>query len=311
MKKFNKKAETDTFKLIITLVLTLAAIIVIWLIIRKILAGTLWGNMNKKALQSTLKNLLIILIIAIILFGFAKELSDGLIKQTNKEICKLSVLKKAQFKILKAGMESDSPLECHTNYIDITEKGIYISDNKKDKDLDVKFKGKTKEESNEVIKRYLANQLYDCWYQFGEGKIDFLGEIDFGKSNVRCFPCANIRFEEPFLNSFTYSDWEKYLDETDTPLGKSSYKKFLNYKDTGVYSDEYKGKPLNTEAGGYMSIYFIAEKRQSEKASDLSRIIFFASPVTSWIISGVKTEIISTAIMIDPEYLTGICSSLY
>ncbi len=41
MKKFNKKAETDTFKLIITLVLTLAAIIVIWLIIRKILAGTL------------------------------------------------------------------------------------------------------------------------------------------------------------------------------------------------------------------------------------------------------------------------------
>ncbi len=258
-------------------------------------------KMKKKAQQMILGKLIIVLIVAIILVLFATQLGRDTLRQSNREICKLSVLAKSKTKVI---LESPFYLDCYSSYIDIKKEGIYMSNNLKDNKLDVKFKGKTKDEIDDSIKDYLAKQLYDCWYQFGEGKIDFLGEIDFFKSNIRCFPCANVHFDENFLEGFTYGDWEEYLSEKQLPYG-ISYKKYITGEDSrDIYSEETKEKLINSKKAEYMSIYFIAVKTAFYN-EDPGILKFLAH------ISGIKKTILSWVYFIDPEDLVEKCERLY
>ena len=136
--------------------------------------------------------LLIILItsFSIILFFFFK-LNLG--EETQKTICHNSV-------ILKGSLVSSlrgGNLDCRTNYLCISGgeecEGINPTITK---EVDL-----SKPDAKEVIMKTVADEMADCWWMFGEGKIDYVGDY----IGTHCAVCSIIEFDESLKEtSLTY-----------------------------------------------------------------------------------------------------------
>ena len=167
--------------------------------------------------------IILIMSFAIILF-FIFRLNLG--AASNKEICHNSV---ALFERSKLAGEIDlfGRLNCKTNY-DCISRGEKC----KDFSADVFSKVLTKEE----LFKSLANEMSDCWWMFGEGKIDYLGATDF---DSQCAICSMVRFgdkiSEEYPNGISGEEFYNYLikekkDETQTYFqyiyGKENFESF-------------------------------------------------------------------------------------
>ena len=123
---------------------------------------------------------LIILItsFAVILFFFLR-LNLG--EETDKELCRNSVVLKGS-----SILPSDStPLNCYRSYECLTEDGT--------------CEGITNHEVEKVdnlddVYQKLAEEMADCWWMFGEGKIDYI-ETGLTKNNY-CSICSQIFFDD-------------------------------------------------------------------------------------------------------------------
>jgi hypothetical protein len=206
-------------------------------------------RLNKRGTQATLAGLIIVLIVGVILIIAVKRMSDI---DNNREICRLSVLKKAETMIAK--LPTQSSIECDTDYVQIKKDGIYLNDKK-----DLSFQRNSKETSEEQIKSFLADQMFDCWYQFLEGKVDFVGIESVVISPSRCFICSSINFEEAYLEDFKFEDWEQYLKDKELKEGQSYFDYFMsnNDKKTSFYPDSYLEEGFSSKEGDNMIISFI------------------------------------------------------
>ena len=167
---------------------------------------------------------LVTLIILIVSFGIILFLifNLGLGETTNKEICHNSVL-------LKSKSVVGGELDCKTNYICISGGGKCEGFNEDYTiKIDMNPKAKSKEEKNEKIKnqtmKAIADEMTDCWWMFGEGKIDYVGlsieKVIIGKMN--CALCSIISFDKKIQefgkeneNKFTYENfYDNFLRET-------------------------------------------------------------------------------------------------
>ena len=148
--------------------------------------------------------ILVILItsFAIVLF-FLFRLNLG--EETDKELCRNSVLLRGNSILPKDSI----PLNCRRSYVCLTSDGTC----EKMSNPDLK-KIKTKEETYKV----LADEMADCWWMFGEGKVNYVGD-DLTKNNY-CSICSQIAFD----NSLK----EKIFDNKD--LDKREFHKFLANK---------------------------------------------------------------------------------
>ena len=146
---------------------------------------------------------IIILILAagIFLYWFLYEFGPFAEQGIGREACRDSVFLRTQGKI--AGYTTFQELSCK-----IRQRKI-----------------KTVDEEN--IKKAISEEMYDCWYQFGEGKKDFLTDRDWGTGDNWCFICSRIEFENrvkeevPQINGLM-----NYLDSTPVPFYDGS---FFNY----------------------------------------------------------------------------------
>jgi hypothetical protein len=123
--------------------------------------------------------ILIILIasFAIILF-FLFRLNLG--EETDKELCRNSVLLKG-----KSVFKDSTLLNCKRSYVCLSEDGS--------------CEGLTspkveKIENKEQAYRILAEEMADCWWMFGEGKVNYVGE-DLLKNNY-CSICSQFAFDD-------------------------------------------------------------------------------------------------------------------
>ena len=137
-------------------------------------------KMKKGELSTQQIVLLIILILSfIIILFFLFRLDFG--NDSDKEICRNSVIMRGT-----SSVSSDSlPLKCSRNYICITKTGECSGMVKPDT-----RKVKTEEE----IYLVLAQEMADCWWMLGEGKVDYIGKDFFLKDNY-CSICAQILFD--------------------------------------------------------------------------------------------------------------------
>ena len=168
---------------------------------------------NRKAELTTKQLVMIIILITsfIIILFLLFRLNLG--ETTAKEICHNSVVLKG-----KAGAFAGA-LDCRTNYLCIsggkdceeipTTSTTEITLNKK-------------ETLNETMKA-IADEMADCWWMFGEGKINYVGDKFFG--NVACALCSVIDFDETIEGSVSYSEFFNYLKTTP----KSSSQTYLQY----------------------------------------------------------------------------------
>jgi len=139
------------------------------------------NKFNKKGEMTTQQIVVLIILIvsfAILLF-FLVRLGFG--NETQKEVCHNSVVTRGSAIV----PTEVTPLDCQRQYVCIT------ADNNCDAPLTnpVKKKVKSKEEFYNV----LAMELTDCWWMFGEGKVNYVGK-DLTE-NLYCSLCSQIAFD--------------------------------------------------------------------------------------------------------------------
>ncbi len=194
--------------------------------------------MFKKGELTTQQIVVLIVLVAsfaIILF-FIFRLNLG--QETDKEICHNSVIMRG-----KSILPSDTiPLKCKRQYVCISEDGSCESLTKPEV-----IKVKTKKE----VYGALANQLAECWWMFGEGKINYVGKDILPK--IYCSICSQIAFDdsvkEEIFNGKDFFDKKnlyEYMEETERSDGKT----YSSYLGIGKFS-KFKGNFGNISLDEY------------------------------------------------------------
>jgi len=173
---------------------------------------------NKSAEITTQQIVLLIVLIvsfAVILF-FLLRLNLG--KTSESEVCHNSVVTRSSGVIPKGSI----PLNCETTYSCLTKDGT--CEGMTSPEIE---KVKTKEEVYNV----LAEQMADCWWQFGEGKLNYV-EKDLLANNLYCSLCSQIVFDNS-LNMFENGEIDKngfydYLANTNMSDKGISYLEYLS-----------------------------------------------------------------------------------
>jgi len=145
----------------------------------KILARSSLMSQTKGELTTQQIIILIIAITSFVVILFLLfRLNLG--ETTDKELCHNSVIMKG-----KSGLtEKIIPLNCHTNYICITEDGTC----EQMTNPDIK-----KVQTPDEIYRILADEMADCWWMFGEGKVNYVQKDLTGK--LYCSICSQVAFD--------------------------------------------------------------------------------------------------------------------
>ena len=142
---------------------------------------------------------------------------------SDKEICHNSVTLKAKTSIFSGY------LDCKINYLCVSGGGncegipeTSTADINGGSDVD-----KVKDE----IMKALADEIASCWWQFGEGKIDYADRT--GGNDVACSVCSITGFDENLKDTkITYLDFYDYLQKTSKEKGGSqTYLKYIYDED--------------------------------------------------------------------------------
>jgi hypothetical protein len=180
--------------------------------------------MNKKGEITTQQIVLIIVLIAsfVVILFFLFRLNLG--KTTDQETCYNSVVQRGSGVLPKESV----PLNCETQYICITKDGSCE-----------KMTSPTIEKVNTKNEIYniLANQMADCWWMFGEGKLNYVGE-GFTKQ-LYCSICSQIAFDNSANSIFTNGEIDKkefydYLSKTNYSDEKSYLEYLTGIKDSNA-----------------------------------------------------------------------------
>jgi len=166
--------------------------------------------MKKKGV--TVQSTLIILIILIISAALLFFILGGIPFQStsSKEACRQSVLMRSRSILGTHPTQGFYPLNCETEKIEISTR------------------------NEEIIKRDIANTMYDCWSILGEGKLDFFSESEwrdigfFGTSKARCVICARINFDKSLKSKPEEFDILRYFDETKVPDKNYTYMEYFS-----------------------------------------------------------------------------------
>ena len=189
---------------------------------------------HKKGELTTQQIVMLIILVTsfaiILLFLFRLNLGEV----SNKEICHNSV-------VLKGKASISGNLDCNTNYLCISGGGdckginptitkeINLNDDVDDKD--------------EIMKA-IADEMVDCWWMFGEGKIDYAG---ISVVDVSCAICSIVRFDKNIQEEITYEDLSRFLkknkkDKTQTYfdyLFENEIPKVMETSDPILYEEQY------------------------------------------------------------------------
>jgi hypothetical protein len=173
---------------------------------------------NKKGEMTTQQIVVLIILIvsfAILLF-FIMKLSFG--SETEKEVCHNSVVTRGSAIV----PTEVTPLDCQRQYICITA----------DKDCDARLTNpiKKKVETKDELYEVLAIELTDCWWMFGEGKVNYVGKDYF--ENLYCSICSQIAFDSSIKDlmegdSFSKEDFYRYMALTNMSGSSQTYSDYL------------------------------------------------------------------------------------
>jgi hypothetical protein len=144
--------------------------------------------------------LLIILIVSfIVILIFIFFLNPG--ETTSKEICHNSVILKAR----SIGLAGE--IDCKTIYVCISAGGKCQGFNS-DAERKVQLKG-TEMEKEDAVMKAIAEEMSDCWWMFGEGKINY-GST--GGTSVKCALCSIIVFDDKIQKEVPKIEYIKFYE---------------------------------------------------------------------------------------------------
>ncbi|MCL6500499.1 MAG: hypothetical protein K6T16_00495 [Candidatus Pacearchaeota archaeon] len=193
--------------------------------------------MNKKgaSVQTIIIGIIILLITAAIIFYFFKALHH---KETiDKEACHQSAILRNNA-LLKGELGPEIPLNCKTLQIKISTA------------------------DEEFIKREIANQMYDCWWMLGEGKLNFFKRdpsLQYYKSH--CVICTIITFDKNVQERLPeIRGMDEFLATNKIPTKNITYwQYFTNTEAPVVARAEQERGAIKTDKT-YAIIYVLSER---------------------------------------------------
>ena len=250
---------------------------------------------QKRAELTTQQIVLLIILItsfAVILILFFRLDLGG--EETQKEICHNSVVLKGKGTLAKLAAGGGS-LDCRTNYVCISGggkcEGINPTETKKINLIDSE-KPEDIKKNKEAIMEVIADEMADCWWMFGEGKIDYGGSWDSKLETIvpwskyNCAVCSDLKFDKIiqdkiqeinynefyiFLNSNKKDDSQTYLKYLYDSNSFDVVKSKLEVKDKDFkFSKSFLTKErfviiTGMKKGGYIHPYFIESNKITTK----------------------------------------------
>lgn len=150
--------------------------------------------MKKSQIQVSVVTIILFVVIAIVLMIFAGKIMNVLEESRAREVCRTSILAADKTKVIG---EKIVNIDCRMFFTDINKDGIYENGKRI-----TPFKSTTDVE--EEVKRAVANEIRQCWYQANEGMVNPFGE--WRTAVNKCILCARINFADDVsvskLNNF-------------------------------------------------------------------------------------------------------------
>ena len=152
---------------------------------------------------------ILVLAFAIIYFIFLKGFNSEQTKYFDSNACRLSVIKASHY---GQGVYSLKDLSCKTQEITVDET------------------------DPEAVQQLLAKNLYNCWWMFGQGKVDFLKNFGGEREGI-CFKCSKLNFINDLDEEVTKKQFEEYLKDNEIVKGVNYLNLFDNIKkDDSIYT---------------------------------------------------------------------------
>jgi hypothetical protein len=186
-------------------------------------------------LETVVKAIPVILMAGILLYVVVQYIEFGS-DSVDREACRDSILLKERSKILGRPLIGD--INCKTNLVEIDSS------------------------EEEEIYKIISEEMYDCWYQFGEGKKDFLDDHDFGRGDNWCFVCSRIDLNEENLNQNQLYGLLNYLKTEPVPLTEDTFFDYFYGENSGsvnAYIPDESGVLIDPSQSIYIS--FLGDKR--------------------------------------------------
>jgi hypothetical protein len=181
---------------------------------------------KKGELTTTQIITIIVLVVSfIVILYFVYRLNLG--STSNSDVCRNSVVLKATGK----GLAGD--INCKTDYVCISGGDKCVASST----VTVKVDPNNK---NEILKA-IADQISNCWWEYGEGQFNY-GSSGIFKGSNGCALCSVVEFDDKILKKgydLNYSDLYTYMatnkkDDTHTYLnyvyGTNDLQQFLDSK---------------------------------------------------------------------------------
>ncbi len=160
----------------------------------------------KKGMEMSTLVVIIVALAGLLVMGYSlKSIADVTQGTTDKQVCKQSIELRAttKLKFISETQTIDIPIKCKS-------KNDFIKN----------------ENDFKKINQIIANDMYDCWDQFGEGKLDFLFSRDFF-DNTYCFVCSKISVANTSLQNKDIIGLGDYLKNEEIPNLGQTYANFL------------------------------------------------------------------------------------
>ena len=232
--------------------------------------------------QQIITIIILIISFAVILF-FIFRMNFGEIEK--KEICHNSVL-------LKSKSVFGGEFDCQTNYVCISG-GDDCEGFSYDTKIKIDFSKSDEEIKNQIFKA-IADEMSDCWWMFGEGKVNYQGwgdkdnKVDW--KEFHCAICSQIKFDkkiqDKFSSNFNYWNFYEYLSDTTkdkqqtyanylykvqkisaSDLGKGIFENVKSEKEIS-FSEKYSvitGSESSAGKDEYILPYFVKSSEVSDK----------------------------------------------
>jgi len=177
---------------------------------------------------------------------------------TDVQLCHNSVVQRGS-----AVTANIVPLNCKTHYLCISANNECEDARMPNPDDVVTVK------SEDEIYHALAEEMADCWWMYGEGKIDYLGEADVTK-NLYCSVCSSVIFDKSVsqkigtpLNQFQL---KSYLTNNYMPNTEKTYLQYLYNNPTipkGTLAED-PSAPSTPDPIDLTKSYYIATARSGK-----------------------------------------------
>jgi len=259
--------------------------------------------MNKKALiPKTIAEIILLIISAAVLI-FVLISATNMFKGTiNAEICHSTVVSRGSESLIKGTIEKAViPLNCKTEQKCLSMGGECPAGYDQ---VPV---------SNEAdIKKEIAGSMYDCWWMFGEGKINFLGSDWSGKNT--CLFCSLITFDSKVQEKYpVINDLNSYLAKTNIPEKNMTYSQYLsNNWDATSPSGNIADKVLTNEKYvvlfGYIDEGVIAKRIAAGTAGCIS---FGGMAAASGFTLGTMVPVIGNTVGAGVGFVSGLIGCYY